>query len=346
MLSDTGQRSVTQRVGPLSELPAVLRELGVDPAPVFKGSGMDPVDLTPDTRVPFTELLPFLEHAASHARCPHLGLLLGLRFELAKHHGLLGQLMLTAPTVKQAMVDCASWQLGYSRGAIVYLNRLGDEYVFGYGTYSTSAPGTTVLYDIIVGIAVRILRELTGDGAETPIEILFCHHKPGDLHAYRRLLRQPLRFNQHYNGIMLGEEVMRIRPPGADPELRRRLLDELQRKIWVTDPSLGDRAGHAIRHALHSGSPTITEVAGQLGLHARTLRRRLASEGTTFEALRDEVRYAVAQELLELTDIPIGEIGDFLAFASPGVFSETFRRWSGVPPSTWRAQAAERWAMT
>jgi transcriptional regulator GlxA family with amidase domain len=53
------------------------------------------------------------------------------------------------------------------------------------------------------------------------------------------------------------------------------------------------------------------------------------------------VRFSVARELLELTDIPIGDVGTILAFASPSVFTDFFRRLSGKPPSTWRAQASE-----
>lgn len=331
VINDTGQKSVTQRGGPLSELPGLLQELGVDALPVFDGSGIDPVDLSPDTPVRFADLLPLLERATRQADCPHLGLVLGLRFDLMKHHGPIGRLMLTAPSVRQALIDCVSWQLGYSKGAIVYLNQLGDDYIFGYGTYSASGPGTRVLYDIIVGVAVRIVRELT-DGAETPIEVHFCHRQPDDPNFYKQLLKHPMRFNQQHNGILLGAETMRKRPPYADPDLRQRLLGELPKKMWETPPSLADQVGHALRHSLHVGKPTITEVSKQLGLHPRTLRRRLASEGTTFAALRDDVRFSVARELLDLTDIPIGEIGAILSFASPGVFSETFRRWTGATP--------------
>jgi AraC-like DNA-binding protein len=77
-----------------------------------------------------------------------------------------------------------------------------------------------------------------------------------------------------------------------------------------------------------------------MGVHPRTLERRLAGEGQTFETLRDEVRFSVARELLELTDIPVGEIGAILAFASPGVFTDAFRRVSATSPSAWRATAS------
>ncbi|MCU0790965.1 MAG: hypothetical protein MUE79_07940 [Nitratireductor sp.] len=42
----------TQRLGVTAEMPALLRETGVDPAAVFAVSGIDPDSLTPDTGCP------------------------------------------------------------------------------------------------------------------------------------------------------------------------------------------------------------------------------------------------------------------------------------------------------
>jgi AraC-like DNA-binding protein len=96
----------------------------------------------------------------------------------------------------------------------------------------------------------------------------------------------------------------------------------------------------AIRRALLEEAPRMPEIADLLGMHPRTLRRRLSEEGTTFDDLLDDVRQTVARELIELTDMPMSEIGDALAFASPGVFTDWFRRAFGVPPSGWPRQQA------
>jgi transcriptional regulator GlxA family with amidase domain len=70
-------------------------------------------------------------------------------------------------------------------------------------------------------------------------------------------------------------------------------------------------------------------------------RRRLAAEGTTFEALRDTVRFAMAREFLEMTGLPVGEIGLAVGFASPGVFTEAFRLRNGASPLEWRSARRE-----
>jgi AraC-like DNA-binding protein len=335
----------TQRVGPLSELPAVLREIGADIEAIFEGSGIDPAAITPDLRLPFPDLLNLLERAATISNCPHLGLLFGKRFDLVKHHGIIGELMHTAPTLKQAMVDCVTWQLGYSSGAIVYLNKLGNEYAFGYGTYEVSSRGTRVLYDVIVCIAIQMVYELS-NGTVKPIEVHLAHDAESESAIYRKLLKLPVRFNQNRTCVWVEAAAMQIKPPQANPETRQRLLELIEETLWETKPDFVDKARHAIRQLMYYNGFKMPAVATELGLHPRTLRRRLAAEGETFEKLRDAVRYSVARELLELTNIPVGEISAFLYFASPGVFSKTFRRWSGTSPSSWRQHASTLWPPT
>ena len=77
-------------------------------------------------------------------------------------------------------------------------------------------------------------------------------------------------------------------------------------------------------------------AAVAMGVTPRTLRRQLLAEALTFEAVRDDVRFAVARELLEMTRLPVGDVSAALAFASHSTFDQAFRRWSGMSPSAWR----------
>ncbi|MBK0329692.1 AraC family transcriptional regulator [Rhodobacteraceae bacterium F11138] len=328
--------AMTQRAGVLAELPTVLRDLGADVAEVFEQTGIDPNTLCAETRVPFTAMLSVLERAARQTGCLHLGLLIGHRFDFALH-GPIGQLMLMAPTLGQALTDFMTWQPGYSSGAIVYLNRFDDVCTFGYGAYAASHPGSQVLYDAVVAVALKMVSILT-HGTVKPIEVQFSHRAPDDVTVYGRLLKAPMRFDQHRNCIVLDATSLQVPIPGSDPAMRCRLEEEIARSVFPKTPDLSARTRHALRHVLFTGAPSLPAVAAKMNLHPRTLERRLVQEGQSFRALRDDVRFAVARELLELTEIPIGEIAAILAFASPGVFSEAFRRLSGTSPSRWRAK--------
>lgn len=92
--------------------------------------------------------------------------------------------------------------------------------------------------------------------------------------------------------------------------------------------------------ALHDGYPRIEWVAAKLGTTRRSLQRRLASHGATFNQLVEETLFHRAKSLLCCGATPITEIALQLGYADPAHFTRAFRRWSGVAPSAYRAAAA------
>jgi AraC-like DNA-binding protein len=90
------------------------------------------------------------------------------------------------------------------------------------------------------------------------------------------------------------------------------------------------------------GSPDMTQVARQLGMAARSLRRRLSEEGTSFQQLVVEARVARATRLLEDPRRSIKDTAYAMGFASPSAFHRAFKRWTGVSPSAVRGGGLAR----
>ena len=86
--------------------------------------------------------------------------------------------------------------------------------------------------------------------------------------------------------------------------------------------------------------PRIEWVAAKLGTTRRSLQRRLASHGTSFNRLVEETLFRRAKSLLCSGATPITEIALQLGYADPAHFTRAFRRWSGVAPSAYRAEAS------
>jgi AraC-like DNA-binding protein len=72
-------------------------------------------------------------------------------------------------------------------------------------------------------------------------------------------------------------------------------------------------------------------------MHRRTLSRHLRTEGRAFRQLANEIRFEIACELLEDTDMALSQISAVLKYSEPSAFTRAFRRWSGLSPSVWRA---------
>lgn len=79
--------------------------------------------------------------------------------------------------------------------------------------------------------------------------------------------------------------------------------------------------------------PALPEVAAELDMHPRTLRRRLADEDTSYRALVNEARSALAVDLLSNVGLTVEEVTRRLGYTETSTFCHAFKRWHGVPPS-------------
>jgi AraC-like DNA-binding protein len=328
------QATGMQRAGPFSGLATLLAEYAVLPEAVAEGTGIDVGDLTPDTQLPMRQALVVLERAAHLTGCPHFGLLLGARADTGIL-GLVHRLATTAPTLRHALLDHVNWQLGYSTSAVVYLRSVDDVFIYGIGVYDRSAQASRQFYDLCAAVAANFIRDLTHN-AVRPTEIWFSHSEPANLRPYHKALNVPLRFDQAQTCLVLPRAQMDLPLPTADPGLRAHLLAQIDAHLGISAQEMLVRVRRIVRPQLLVGDPSMVAAARVLDLDPRVLRRRLAAEGTTFEALRDQVRFVVAREYLSLSDLTVLEISDALAFGTHAAFSRAFLRWSGRTPTEWR----------
>ncbi len=249
--------------------------------------------------------------------------------------GVISDLMMSAPTLEAAFQDYIRLQMSYSRSATVFMHQIGEDTILGYGVYCGSSPGVRQVYDMCIAIGCNMIARLSG-GLVKPSEIHIARSAPADVSPYRRLLPAPMLFSQAHTCLVVPRAAMRTPLPSADPANHAALRAKL---IEATRDQLSDtpaRVRHLLRPLLMMGACSVEDVARELGMHPRTLGRHLAKDGLTFEKIKDDVRCAVALELLELTDMPVGAIGDALSYASHSAFVHAFHRWMDVSPSKWR----------
>jgi AraC-like DNA-binding protein len=327
------ERHRLQRAGPLANARTLLAEYGVDILEVADGLDLDPFALTAESRVSYASALAFLARCAHRTNCPHFGLLLGARYEWSSH-GDVQRLGSFAPTLRQALLDFVTFQGSYSSVAGVYLLRLGSDFCLGYGLHDRQTEASRLAYDLCAAVGYNFVRGLS-NGKVLPAEIHFCSREPDDIEPYLKFFRVPLRFNQSHLGLILTEESLGFPLPGFDPVMRQRATQELTAR-GLMQQTWSARVKRIVRPQLLRDDPSLVGAARALDVHPRTLRRKLAHERTTFEVLRDEVRFVLARELLDLTNMKIVDVSGAVAFATHGAFDRAFTRWSGMTPTAWR----------
>jgi AraC-like DNA-binding protein len=82
--------------------------------------------------------------------------------------------------------------------------------------------------------------------------------------------------------------------------------------------------------------PDITTAARDLGLSARSLRRRLAENATSYRSLVRTILETSAGHLLRDPKRSIQETAGALGFSNVGAFHRAFKRWTGMTPAQYR----------
>jgi AraC-like DNA-binding protein len=85
------------------------------------------------------------------------------------------------------------------------------------------------------------------------------------------------------------------------------------------------------------GLPGQETAAEMLWTTPRTLRRRLAEEGTSWHRVVNDLKFARAVERLQESRFPVREIAAELGYTDAAHFTRFFRQRAGVPPSAYRA---------
>ena len=80
----------------------------------------------------------------------------------------------------------------------------------------------------------------------------------------------------------------------------------------------------------------MADVARELGLSARSLRRRLADEGVAYKDLVQSVLEIRATQMLSDPKRTIQETAAEMGFSDPSAFQRAFKRWKGVTPGQFK----------
>lgn len=117
-----------------------------------------------------------------------------------------------------------------------------------------------------------------------------------------------------------------------NPALRRRMSEADEER------STSDIVEASLFELLPSGRTQMRDVAKDLGIGARTLQRRLASENTTWLEVLNRTRERLARHYLRSTKMSPAEVSFLLGFEDPNSLFRAFNRWTGTTPESWRAQ--------
>ncbi|RYF73944.1 MAG: AraC family transcriptional regulator [Comamonadaceae bacterium] len=160
---------------------------------------------------------------------------------------------------------------------------------------------------------------------------------PAHRDAYGLIFTEVLRFGADRASYSFDERYLALALQRDERALRTMLKRALPLTVlqYRRDRLLGQRVRELLRTRPHEAA-NAEALAGLLNMSGRTLHRQLKDEGTSLQALKDEVRHALAVDQLRRTDRPIKQVALAVGFRNEKSFARAFRAWSGMAPGEFR----------
>lgn len=150
----------------------------------------------------------------------------------------------------------------------------------------------------------------------------------------------PPQYNCEQTAFRFPTETLNFRTVHTSESLEAFLKNAVY--ALIAQDSRPASTGAAIRSLLaKSGAgslPSFEDMAENLHMSPSSLRRRLQSEGTNYQELKDNYRRDIAMRHLREGALKIHEIGELLGFLESSSFIRSFRNWTGLTPKQYQSE--------
>ena len=321
----------------LQTLAVVAARHGVAAELLCRGLGLDPAELDDPARlVSFRQAGEMIRRALKLVPVPALGLLVGAENVLGTL-GLIGHAMTVSRTLGDAIGIGMRYQViagGVTRSELVVdgpLAWLDSECRFPDAGIEVFA------LEEVFSSCLQYARALAGPGF-APLRVEFAHRDPGHRALCERAFGTEVAFDCPRSRIIVEARRLDAELPGHAPLALRQALALLEQQAGSARQrlDLAESVERAILRSLGAGA-RIEVVARQLNISSRTLRRRLAEHGQSFETLLDGARRDRALALLARGRLSLAQIAAETGYGDVRSLRRAVRRWTGRSPSQFRS---------
>ena len=198
--------------------------------------------------------------------------------------------------------------------------------------------GGAAPFNVEYSAALLVLHFRTETEGKFCATTLAVRHTPDDAQSIGRVLDCEVRARASWNGLIVSPGALNL-PLRRRDSLLRRLLETQADQILAQLPErtgLAEQVQRALTRHLDAGSTGVNAIARQLAMSSRTLQRRLASEGVSYQQLLDAARKEAARRYLIEPSLAISEVAYLVGYSEPAPFHRAFKRWYGVTPEVFR----------
>lgn len=323
----------------------VVAPMGIDAIRVLEGTGLQPDQLTnAQTRISVRQFSQACRNVIQAGAAPNTAFEVGSRMHISSY-GMYGYALLCCETLREVARLAVRYHRLATPAVDMVFREEPNEAVWSFDRIveaDVDDPLYRFLIEMQFAIHLTLGRDLVGPAFQLS-RVMARYSRPDDVEAYQQYLGCPVSFDNlnnelRYSGALLSAPTTYPNPltVAMASEICERMLEEGQRDSGV--------AGRVFRLLMKVPGKfdDMETIAARLNTTPRTLRRRLQTEGTSYQDILAEVRCQLAKEYLRTTRLSTEHIADALGFSDAANFRHAFRRWTGKTTSEFRTGVAPR----
>lgn len=160
---------------------------------------------------------------------------------------------------------------------------------------------------------------------------------------YTIMFSEHLRFDVPLTAIHFDARLLNV-PVIQNAATLKTLLREAPQSIFLKYKNTNSwtaRLRRRMRRCMGGANwPVLDEIAREFHVTSSTLRRRLDAEGTSFQAIKDDLRRDAAIHYLCNTQLSVSDVAGLLGFQEVSAFRRAFKAWTGTRPTHYRTPAS------
>lgn len=318
------------------QLVTLVKRWNIDAATLLDGLGLTQAQLEePHARISVAQLINASERARSLTAEPGIGFYLGLQRRIS-NYGYLGFAAMSASTLREGLELAVRFNATVSTALSLSLDVQGNTTSLTFHEHADLGSAHDIAaFSLLVGMR-QLVATMTGRPASwSACDIPFA--EPAYFGRFSHLLPNA-RFDQPRMRVTFETRSLDVALLAPDRAALRLAVEACERDLAALgfEHQLAERVRRAAID--RDRFRTITEVAKQLGMSTRTLKRKLATQQLTFSELIDNERLTRAVDLLRAPDRTLDEIADKLGYSSVANLTRAFRRWTHLTPTQYRKQ--------
>lgn len=328
----------------------------VDIGRIFHEEGVDTANLHPETamiqRVTMQRVMQrCVEETRAQGQGQYFPIVLGETFAF-EYMSDVETFITTSPTLREA-ARSLEWIPPLLNPYMQFsLAEHGDEarMAVAFAHPEATADNTRYFTEGVFASLHKFTRMLLG-GQQLFARITFQHERDADGPACEAFFQSPIAYGQPVSALWFDRALLDLPLRGGFPMLHEQAAQRVVQKVAKVaersehpSPANGhatlvDQIERALAQKPRLLGLGLEALAEELGLHARTLQRRLRELNESHSSILARVRYRLSRQWLEDPAQSIEDISDRLGFSDRRSFTQAFTRWSGTTPSQYRRQA-------